>query len=77
MYTTFAVDFENTYLKFRTMIKNVILAIAKNSQKKSASLTNKRAIINEMNAEHRSQSFNPKRARYKSIKGVTVIQKKW
>jgi len=60
------------------MIKNALLSIARNSQKKTTSLTQKKAMINEMiAAEHRAQTFNPKRARYKSIKGITVIQKKW
>jgi hypothetical protein len=55
------------------MIKNILHTIARNSQKKTSSLVQKKAIINEIvNAEHRAQTFNPKRARYKSMKGINV-----
>ena len=58
------------------MIKNALRSIARNSQRKTASIIQKKAIVNEITAaEHNSQAYNPKRARYKSVKGITVIHK--
>ena len=59
------------------MLKNVINSFVKaNHRKVVKSPANRRAWLQESTlADHRSTGFNPKRARYKSVKGISIFNK--
>ena len=59
------------------MLKSVINSFVKtNNRKVAKSPANKRAWLQESTlADHRSAGFNPKRARYKSVKGISIFNK--
>ena len=58
------------------MIKNVINSIVKVSNKRATlSPSTRRQWLQEITlAEHRSSDFNPKKARNKSIKGISIFK---
>lgn len=59
------------------MLKSVISAFVKQNKRRVAlSPANKKQWLQESTlADHRSSDFNPKRARYKSVKGLSILNK--
>lgn len=58
------------------MLKNMLSAIAKSNSRRISETANRKIWIYETTlAENRSKSFNPKKARYKSVKGISILNK--
>jgi len=59
------------------MLKSVVNALVKQNNRRVAnSPAQKRQWLHEATlADHRSSGFNPKRARYKSVKGISIMNK--
>lgn len=59
------------------MLKSVLSSITRASNKKvNQSPSARRQWLQEVTLnEHRSTEFNPRRARNKSVKGITIIHK--
>lgn len=58
------------------MLKNVLNSIAKNNRKGISNAITRKQWIQEITlAEHKSSSYNPRKARYKSVKGISSLNK--